>query len=320
MKMYKRTNVYKFMGMVSEVRRHKAIVSFGLNGCHEHAILKADKLFLFGNRQSENLTEILSVGMVITFSAHTLSQVSEENCAWYIYFATTDCVSKFDGRIGCIQKNAEFILPLRFHVGRVDHLNDRNGAIECYDNSGATSLVFFCASKFYIHGSNFDANGKLNQVLDGNDLLHFDAIPCIPLNNITCSEWNATLVWIGRRPRVKEINCPTEVNFREFIQGYKFRWFIRQLCNANALYVKAEGRVMFLINHEFGVALLMIRPNVLQTALFHRNDTFSCGRNMRDCDLRKVLKEGDALRFIGVQAPKGVLTRFVAYKIHICKF
>lgn len=87
--------------------------------------------------------------------------------------------------------------------GCVREVHKRHGVLYTDHNPDKNSMIYFLASKFYIEGKRFSSSRSLNEVLQINDIVFFDAIPCIPEENEFQCNWFAILVFKGKHPDIK---------------------------------------------------------------------------------------------------------------------
>ena len=84
--------------------------------------------------------------------------------------------------------------------GLVKDVQKRHGVISTEYHSEKDSTIYFLASKFYLDGKRLQSSRALTDVLKVDDIVYFDAIPCIPDESHVHSKWFAILVFKGKRP------------------------------------------------------------------------------------------------------------------------
>ncbi|XP_063230868.1 uncharacterized protein LOC134535583 [Bacillus rossius redtenbacheri] len=321
-------NLKNFTGMVAEVEMHKAIIVFGHEGDQEHALLKKEKLTIRGQHvRAESLPEVLPVGSIIKFWCYKIPEIKSVECAWFVTHAIKQDSCQFGVSLdsnsknspGCVNQTADFLPGLHQLHGTIFEMSERHGVI-AYDTAGE-NRVYFTAHKLVLFGKTVDQNQKLPEVIQVGDLVYFDAMPMHSQGNVKSCSWFATLVWKGRRPNICKSEVSTDIGLKHLLtDGSNLQQMLYQFASdPNAMFVKTEARVMFLINNEFGVAMLLMKHNISMSALFHRSVCYLLGHSLKHCNLQKFLKEGDHIKFVGVEAPPGLISKFVATHIVIGK-
>nr|CAD7410489.1 unnamed protein product [Timema cristinae] len=335
---------------------YKAILEFPYKGKTERSLLWADRLTVNGKATAPGhmVYEYLHVGSKVRFSCHTFNESGIDQCGWFTTNAIRQDPNDISNAPS--STNLTTLVHGQFNAkGIIHHVAPRQGVIAFNDESGIYSsceslffvqvyssceslfclqvyssceslfclqvysscteqLVMFLGSKVYLFGKRLGSKQSLQTCLPLEDRVQFDAIPTDPLENDHRCRWFATAVWKGQKPNV-DYDTPGSINQGESQNLVKA---IKQLTSSpKATFLQAHGQMLSVLNQEFGVALVSIKPNVWESVLFHRSSAYLYKLCLKKQDLRKIFKEGDLIRVVGVAAPKTMMTQWVAAQVSL---
>nr|CAD7435620.1 unnamed protein product [Timema monikensis] len=273
---------------------YKAILEFPYKGKTERSLLWADRLTVNGKATAPGhmVYEYLHVGSKVRFSCHTFNESGIDQCGWF----TTNAIRQDPNDISNAPSstNLTTLVHGQFNAkGIIHHVAPRQGVIAFNDESGTEQLVMFLGSKVYLFGKRLSSKQSLQTCLPLEDRVQFDAIPTDPLENDHRCRWFATAVWKGQKPNV-DYDTPGSINQGESQNLVKA---IKQLTSSpKATFLQAHGQMLSVLNQEFGVALVSIKPNVWESVLFHRSSAYLYKLCLKKQDLRKIFKEVSSSR------------------------
>lgn len=293
--------LFNRIGTVSDmIGLDKAEIEFQLNNKIEKALLWKNKFFYYGKHVSESkhLTDYIIVGSKVVFSCHVLN--SQENndgqTVWYIVIC-----QNYEEKVN---KQLNLKTGLVNISGCIRDIQKRHGVLYTDHNS---EMVYFLASKYYIDGKRLSSSRSLNEVLQVNDIVFFDAIPCIPEENEFLCNWFAILVFRGKRPDEKP----------KPQKSYIYDCIGRCTNEARTVFFFGTGTIINIFNEDLGLILGQFRVNQFQTVLFHRKNAFLFKICLANVDLNQIFVEGDSVNFIAVGAPEGFVTDWVAIQVSV---
>nr|CAD7576094.1 unnamed protein product [Timema californicum] len=270
---------------------YKAILEFPHKGKTERSLLWVDRLTVNGKATAPGhmMHDYLHVGSKVRFSCHTFNESGIDQCGWF----TTSAIRQDPNDISNAPSstNLTTLVQGQFNAKGIIHLvAPRQGVIAFNDESGTEQLVMFLGSKVYLFGKRLGSKQSLQTCLPLEDRVQFDAIPTDPLENDHRCRWFATAVWKGQKPNV-DYEAPGSIDQGESQNLVKA---IKQLTSSpKATFLQAHGQMLSVLNQEFGVALVSIKPNVWESVLFHRSAAYLYKLCLKKQDLRKIFKEDD---------------------------
>lgn len=299
--------LFNRIGTVSQINGlDKAEVEFELNNTVEKALLWKDKYFYNGRHipENEHLNDYIIVGSKVRFSCHVLNSQDNNDgqTLWYIMICQN------------YQEIPERQLNLTTGLvnvsGCIREVHKRHGLIYTDHITETNSTIHFLASKFYIDGKRLPSSRYLNDTLQINDTVFFDAIPCIPDENEFHSNWFAILVFKGKRPE-NFYDKPKKP------QSFIYDSISRYTHDARTIFCFGSGTIMNIFNEDLGIILGQFKLNQFQTVLFHRKNAFLFKLCLANVDLTTIFVEGDRVNFIAVGAPKSFVTDWIAVQISV---
>lgn len=96
--------------------------------------------------------------------------------------------------------SVHFKVGIRYISGRISNIDKNHGVLITTDITGGEYKVYFLTSNFYCNGEKVDAPHRMI-----NEIIFFDAVPCIPEENEYNCKWYATCVFQGKRPTISKI-------------------------------------------------------------------------------------------------------------------
>jgi len=239
--------------------------------------------------------------------------------------------------------------------GNIASITKRHGILTTVDSFNNEHSVAFLASKVYLHGKRFSSSKMLSTQLSVDDMVFFDAIPCIPEEEKDNCGYFATCVFLGKRPRLA---IPMETITSDFcsnsllqamqktsqggtnadsekMQESKLTQFGQSASkrtnyklqllkminlhtsNPRTLFSNGYGYIFDILNDEFGVILGCFKTNVFQTILFHRKNAFLFKTSLARAKLTEIFVEGDRMRFVAVGAPPNFITDWIAVQVGV---
>ncbi|XP_033214488.1 uncharacterized protein LOC117171354 [Belonocnema kinseyi] len=313
----------------------KAEIEFEFNNKVEKALLRKDKFYHKGRHipEGRHLNEYITVGSQVVFSCHILnSQDSDQPSVWYVMIC-----QKYEKRPAYMMEVKTGLVNI---TGSIKEVQKRHGVISTDYYSERDSKIYFLASKFYLDGKRLQSSRALTDVLKIDDIVYFDAIPCIPEESHVHSKWFAILVFKGKRPdshrfvdnKHWEVDDKGKKNFSHddtdsFIKNMKknaqslkpfiYECISRYTNDARTMFAFGTGVIMDIPSEEFGIILGQFKLNHFESVLFHRKNTFLFGVCLTNSDLTQVFVEGDRVKFIAVGAPSGFVTDWIAIQVSV---
>lgn len=208
-------------------------------------------------------------------------------------------------------------IGLQFISGIICNLNKDHGVLITNDVAGVEYKVYFMVNKFYNHGKRLNINQTLEDILNINDSVFFDAIPCIPEENEYNCKWYATCVFKGKRPTV--LNILPEPSTGDAASDQVLRIIDNCFTNPRIMFVIGKGILMNALNDDFGVILAEFQYNIFKEVLFHRKNASLFKMCLANYRLPEILKRGDRMKFIAVGAPPGFFVEWIAIQVSVCE-
>lgn len=305
------------VGAVKEVHYPgKAIVTFRFDGQDERALLYGEKLLVDGKSESDRQTlyEFVAQGSVLKFTCHSFNNNGEDRCNWFITSAWRLHAYDLGSLAGTTTVHVTF--GLTSVLGTVIEVTARHCVISFTNYKGDEENVLALASRIFLGGHRVSSKQSLQSVLHVDDAVTFDATPCDPEENPSGCKWFATVVWRGRRPSQDydgALEIPQHLNLSNLLG------FIKQAAfNPKSAFIKGYGRIIEILNEEYGLALISLRHNHWESMIFHRSAAFLFGLKLTTHNLQEIFKEGDQIRFIAVPAPTNkLMTLWLATQISV---
>ncbi|XP_049839028.1 uncharacterized protein LOC126284262 isoform X3 [Schistocerca gregaria] len=305
------------VGVVKEVHYPgKAIVTFRFDGQEERALLYGEKLLVDGKSESDRQTlyEFVAQGSVLKFTCHSFSNNGEDRCNWFITCAWRLHTYDLGSPAGTTTVNV--IFGLNSTLGTVVEVTARHCVLSFINYKGEEENVLALASRIFVGGHRVSSKQSLQSVLHVDDAVTFDATPCEPEEIPSNCKWFATVMWRGRRP-LQDYDSALEIP--QHLNRSNLLGFIKQAAfNPKSPFIKGYGRIIEILNEEYGLALISLRHNHWESMLFHRSVAFLFGLKLTTHNLQEIFKEGDQIRFIAVPAPtKKLMTLWLATQISV---
>ncbi|GLG99067.1 hypothetical protein R5R35_012193 [Gryllus longicercus] len=302
-------SLHEVKGIVTQIiPGNKCVVAFSAFGSSQMGVLPGNNLKTVGTVSSDVLLcNLLMVGSKLCFSCHEFGSKADHEYDWYITNAWLINDSSIAGRTPGV------FLGLYNCSGKVQKLQNRLGVLCFRDHNETEHLVLFLASKCFIRGKRINAKQSLSTVLSEEDMLLFDAVPCIPEENEFGCDWFATFVWLqGPRPHDYNTSSAPGLSPTSLLLQYK----MIASC-PRSLFVRGKGQVLKIVNNEYGTALMSVQNNRWDSVLFHRSVCYLFKACLSTQDLNELLLEGDKLSIIAVPAPKSMIAQWIAVQVAV---
>lgn len=288
-----------------------AEIMFPLDGNLERVYLKKDKYYHNGRLipQEEPLYKYIKCNMEVKFSCQILKQSEKHIFGWVALM----CWPKEES----LGLSVNVKIGLQYILGRVSILEKDHGVLTTKDIAGIEYTVFFLASRFYNNGKRLMSSQTLNNVLNLDDEVYFDAIPYIPEENEYNCEWYATCVFKGKRPSMA--NVTPEPCLGNDATNQVMQIIDNCFTNPRIMFVIGKGMLMNVLNDDFAIILGEFQHNSYKEVLFHKKNASLFKMNLANYSLTEIFKKGDRMKFIAVGTPPGFFVEWVAIQVSVCE-